>query len=108
MLARNHVSSEFLWNHLTFHVILSGESHNGRFITVSLKERAKNLPFQQTNLGEWNLQGLDSRLFSDPPVINMTSRVGRPWVGGLLTFSNGARDRQIVQEMERYGRRVSI
>jgi transposase InsO family protein len=37
--------------------------------------------------GERNHQGLDNRLISGPPVINMTSRVRRrPRVGGLLNF----------------------
>ena len=37
--------------------------------------------------GERNHQGLDNRLISGAPVIEMTSRVRRrPWLGGLLNF----------------------
>jgi transposase InsO family protein len=37
--------------------------------------------------GERNHQGLDNRLISGPPVIQMTSRVRRrPRLGGLLNF----------------------
>jgi putative transposase len=36
---------------------------------------------------EWNHQGIDNRLISGPPVIQMTSRVRcRPRLGGLLNF----------------------
>jgi hypothetical protein len=59
--------------------------------------------------GERNHQGLDNRLISGPPVINMTSRVRRrPRVGGCSTSMSGRRDRRVAREMEHYAMPLAV
>ena len=53
---------------------------------------------------EHNHQGLDNRVISGPPMIQMTSRVRcRPRLGGLLNSMSVPRERQIGREWEHYG-----